>query len=374
MTITAPSCSSDAWRLRQAVRHFGPNWFAATMGTGVVALILGHFTALPPLYQAGRALWLVNMLLFALFTALYAAHWVLHRETARGIARHPVMSMALGTIPMGLATIGNGFVLFGPDLLGPAAIAIARGIWWLDGLLALGCGLGVPFLMMTRQTHSHAQMTGVWLLPLVAAEVAAVSGLLLASHLPVADQSGVLLTSLVLWACSVPLALGLVAVLLLRLIVHGLPPVGVAASCWLALGPVGTGALGMVLFSQVAPGALAGGALAPLAPAMAGASLLLGTLLWGYGLWWVGLATLISARYCAGPVPFNLGWWAYVFPLGVFTLATLALAESWGNATLEQIGLVLVVVLLLSWLTVALRSIAGAWTGSLLAPPVAVAN
>ncbi|MGV8853792.1 MAG: TDT family transporter [Devosia sp.] len=369
MTFIATSQSSFPrfQLLSHAARQFTPNWFAATMGTGVLALILGHFGSVPALYQCGQLLWVFNALLFALFSALYVAHWLLHLETARSIAGHPVLSMALGTIPMGLATIGNGFVLFGPDLLGPAAIGIAHGIWWLDGALSLTCGLGVPFLMMTRQTHSPAEMTGVWLLPLVAAEVAAVSGLLLAAHLPVADQAGVLLTSLVLWACSVPLALGLVVVLMVRMIVHGLPPARVAASCWLALGPIATGALGMVLFSQAAPGALADGALAPLAPALAGASLLLGTLLWGYGLWWVGLASLISAHYFAAPVPFNLGWWAYVFPLGVFTLATMALGDSWGNDTLGKLGLALVVMLVCSWLTVAVRTIAGTWRSALLA-------
>ena len=85
---------------------------------------------------------------------------------------------------------------------------------------------------------------------------------------------------------------------------------------------------------------------------------LLGTVLWGYGLWWVGLASLISLRYFTAPVPFNPGWWAYVFPLGVFTLATMALAEIWGSSALHILSITLVVALCLIWLTVALRSIA----------------
>lgn len=341
-----------------AARRFEPNWFAATMGTGVVALILGHFVSVPLLYQAGQTLWVLNALMFIVFCGLYGMRWALAFEEARTIAAHPVMSMALGTIPMGLATITNGFLLFGVGLLGPVAIEIAHGLWWLDSALSVACGLGVPFLMFTRQTHSPQQMTGAWLLPLVAAEVAAVSGILLAAHLPLAEQSGVLLASLALWACSVPLALGLVAVLVVRMIIHSLPPASVAPSCWLALGPIGTGALGMVLFGQIAPTALANTELAPLAGAIAGTCLLLGTVLWGYGLWWVGLASLISLRYFTAPVPFNPGWWAYVFPLGVFTLATMALAEIWSSSALHILSITLVVALCLIWLTVALRSIA----------------
>ena len=347
-----------------AIRHFAPNWFAATMGTGVVALVLGHFDQVPALYQAGRLLWGLNIGLFALFSVLYALHWLLHAEQARRIASHTVLSMALGTIPMGLATIANGFVLFGPALLGPAAIDIAHGLWLLDCGLAIAAGLGVPLLMFTRQSHSPAQMTGVWLLPLVAAEVAAVSGLQLVTHLPQAEQGGVLLASLALWACSVPLALGLVVVLVVRMIVHSLPPASMAPSCWLALGPIATGALGMALFSQVVPGALANTALAPLAQPMAGAGLLLATLLWGYGLWWVGLASLISARYFTASVPFNLGWWAYVFPLGVFTLATWALADIWDSGILLGLGLVLGIVVVVTWMIVALRSIGSVWHGN----------
>ncbi len=46
--------------------------------------------------------------------------------------------------------------------------------------MALGFGVLIPYLMFTRQDHSIDQMTAVWLLPVVAAEVAAASGGLLA--------------------------------------------------------------------------------------------------------------------------------------------------------------------------------------------------
>ena len=357
-----------------AIRQIAPNWFAATMGTGVVSLVLGRFADIPLLYGLAQTLWLANILLFALLGALYAAQWLFHFDQARQIAEHPVLSMGLGTIPMGLATIGNGFLLFGPALLGPRSVEIAQLIWWVDCGLALACGLGVPFLMFTRQTHSYEQMTGLWLLPIVAAEVAAVSGLLLAGHLPPADQPGVLLASLVLWSCSVPLALGLVVVLVVRMIVHSLPPASLAPTCWLALGPIGTGALGMALVSQLAPTALAGTALAPLAPALAGACLLLATLLWGYGLWWVGLASLITARYFTAAVPFNPGWWGYVFPLGVFTLSTLVLAGIWNSVALQALGIGLVVTLCCIWMVVALRTLSSVWRSSMTAMSVSRFN
>lgn len=351
------------------VRLFTPNWFAVSMGTGVVALALGQFETIPLLFAIGRDLWLFNIGLFALFALLYGARWLLHFEGAKRVFSHSAMSMSLGCIPMALATIINGMVLFGVPTFGEGVIALAYGLWWLDAAMALVCGIAVPFMMFTRQTHSHTNMTGIWLLPIVAAEVAAASGATLLPHLPHADQLGVLLLSYGLWAASVPLALGLLVALILRMIVHKLPPADMAASSWLALGPIATGALGMLLMAQCAPDILAAHGMADYAQAIGGASLLFAVLLWGYGVWWLGLACLITARYFRGEVPFNLGWWAYTFPLGVYALTTLKLAAIVPFPPLGVFGVLLVIALVAIWLVVALRTAVGAWRGALFAAP-----
>lgn len=53
-----------------------------------------------------------------------------------------------------------------------------------------------------------------------------------------------------------------------------------------------------------------------------------GLVLWGFGLWWLALATAITLRYFHAGVPFNLGWWGYIFPLGVYTVATFRLGTA----------------------------------------------
>src|ERR1700758_187907 len=95
---------------REVVRHFTPNWFTATMGTGILALALNQFPlAVPGLKGLGEGLWLVNIGAFVLFSLLYSARWVFFFHGAKRIFQHGVMSMFFGAIPMGLATIINGF-------------------------------------------------------------------------------------------------------------------------------------------------------------------------------------------------------------------------------------------------------------------------
>ena len=116
--------------LREIVRQFTPNWFTVTMGTGILALALNQapFTT-PALHRVAEALWFGNIGLFAVFTALYAARWMLFPREARRIFGHSVMSMFFGAIPMGLATIINGFLAFGIARWGAMAVAVATALW-----------------------------------------------------------------------------------------------------------------------------------------------------------------------------------------------------------------------------------------------------
>jgi C4-dicarboxylate transporter/malic acid transport protein len=354
------------WRLR----NFTPNWFAVTMGTGGLALALNQFPLeIPGLHAIARALWLANIGLFTLFAVVYAARWLLYFDEAKRIFRHPVMSMFFGTIPMGLATIINGFLAFGIPLWGAAAISIATTLWWIDVVLAVACGTLIPFLMFTRQDHSLDRMTAVWLLPIVASEVAAASGGLLVPHLASGDAFTVEILSYALWAYSVLPALGILVLLLLRLVLHRLPPSDMAASGWLALGPLGTGALALVVLGENAPAVFAAHGLATVGDVAFGAGILGAIALWGYGAWWLILAVLKTAQYVRQEMPFNLGWWALTFPVAVYALATLALARTTGFGFFTVVGGVLVAALALAWLLVAARTARGAWQGRLFVSP-----
>ncbi len=356
---------------REVIRQFTPNWFAATMGTGVLALALAQLPlAIPGLRAVAEGLWLFNILLFSLFTAAYAARWILFFDEARRIFGHSTVSMFFGTIPMGLATIINGFLLFGLPRWGDGVIQLVEVLWWIDVAMSLACGVLIPYMMFTRQEHSIDQMTAVWLLPVVAAEVAAASGGLLAPHLTDAHgQLIVLTTSYVLWAFSLPVAFSILTILLLRMALHKLPHENMAASSWLALGPIGTGALGMLLLGGEAPAIFAANGLPGVGEIASGLGLVAGITLWGFGLWWMLMALLITVRYLRDGIPFNLGWWGFTFPLGVYSLATLKLASILNLTFFSVFGTALVILLAAMWLIVGKRTVQGAWRGELFVSP-----
>lgn len=352
---------------REVIRQFTPNWFAVVMGTGVLSAALLQF---PAFSIVAEGLWYLAIVLFIMFALLYSARWILFFKEASNIFEHSTISMFLGTIPMAIAVIINGMLIFGIQRWGNSVIVYAELLWWFDVLVSILCGVGIPFLMFTYQKHSINQMTALWLLPVVAAEVVAATGGLLAPHLIDANaQLIVLVSSYILWAFSVPIACSFLVILLLRMALHKLPHENMAASSWLTLGPISTGALGLLTIGAAAPSIFTMHGMENLGSIAAGIGILFATILWGFGLWWMLLALLITQRYFRSHVPFNLGWWGYTFPLGVYTLVTFRLGAVWKMTFFNIFGSVLLVALALMWLIVALRTAHGAYHGTLFVSP-----
>ena len=353
------------------IRQFTPNWFTVSMGTGVVALIVSEFPMFKALtWPLGTGLWYFNILLFILFSVLYGLRWAFYPHEAKQIFLHPSMSLFLGTIPMAMATILNGFLKYGQPIYGDTAIQIAQTLWYADVVLALLVAWAVPFAMYRHQEHALQQMTAVWLLPIVACEVAASSGGLLLGHLAADTHTvAILLGSYVLWGVSVLPAFAILTILMLRLVLHKLPEKELAVSSWLALGPIGTAALALLVLGHQAPMLMASLGLAQLGQFFQQAGILTSLILLGFGLWWLGIAVLTTLHHAKQNLPFNLGWWGLTFPLGVYTLAILNLAQQLNLAFLYAVGYAFAAILMLLWSLVATKTAQGFYQGHLFFSP-----
>ena len=353
------------------IRQFTPNWFTVSMGTGVVALIVSEFPMLKAFtWQLGTGLWYFNILLFVLFSVLYGLRWAFYPHEAKQIFQHPSMSLFLGTIPMALATILNGFLKYGQPIYGDTAVQIAQALWYANIVLALLVAWAVPFAMYRHQEHALQQMTAVWLLPIVACEVAASSGGLLLGHLAADTHAvAILLGCYVLWGVSVLPAFAILTILMLRLVLHKLPEKELAVSSWLALGPIGTAALALLVLGHQAPTLMASLGLAQLGQLFQHAGILASLILLGFGLWWLGIALLTTLHHAKQDLPFNLGWWGLTFPLGVYTLAILTLAQQLNLAFLYAVGYAFAAILMLLWSLVATKTAHGFYQGYLFFSP-----
>ncbi len=213
-------------------------------------------------------------------------------------------------------------------------------------------------------------MTAIWLLPIVACEVAANSGGVLIQYLAISQQTvAILIASYGLWGISVLPAFAILTILMLRLALHQLPSKDMAISSWLALGPIGTGALALLSLGSQAPRILTFIGQKDLGIFLQYAGTASSLILLGFGLWWLGLAVLTTLKYIKRGLPFNLGWWGLTFPLGVFTLAIYTLGQQLQLAILHNIASSLTYILIILWVVVATKTVQGFYRGNLLFSP-----
>ncbi|KAK6416294.1 Plasma membrane sulfite pump involved in sulfite metabolism [Oleoguttula sp. CCFEE 5521] len=279
--------------------------------------------------------------------------------------------MFIGTFPMGLATIVNMVVFVCVPAWGEWAATFAWVLWIIDAVVSISICLFLPFAIMNfhRGTQLNT-MTAAWLLPIVSTIVAAASGGIVAEVLPNQQHAPWSLgESYIFCGTGIPLAMSVLVIYFQRLTIHKLPPPEVIVSCFLPLGPLGQGAFGIMQLGKVAKKILP--ITNTLEVAIAGEVLytlgwVIGLIMWGYGLVWMFFAISSISR---SKFPFNMGWWGFTFPLGVYTVATTTFGKEMPSRFFDVLGTMFSIIVTLLWLVVALLTLRDAASGKLFFAP-----
>lgn len=353
----APAAGSDVAPLAR-LRGFHPGWFGAVMGTAIVGVAAsanpGGVAALAgPARTLGQVMAVLAAVLAVVLGAGYLGRFVRHRDAALADLRDPVAGALYGTLPGGILVLAAAAAAIGPTWFSPSAVRdLVAGLDWVGVPLAFVMSVVFAYLLFVRSELVPETVNGGWFIPPV---VNIVVPLVLVPLIPGASPEvarALLLASYAFFGMGFLLYLLVVTMLHHRLVLHPLPHAGLAPSLWIGLGPIGVGALALV--KMAGAGAAAFG---PVEPTVAMVSKLAATALWGFGIWWLAAAVLLLVHYLrSGPLPYGLGWWGFTFPLGAYTVATLALAHAWDLRGLDWAGAGLFVLLGLFWLLVAGRT------------------
>ncbi len=353
-----------------ALKHLGPNWFAAVMGTGIVA----NAAMTLPLQLAGQrgvalAVWVVAGLLLLGLLAATAGHWMIHPVQARGHLSHPVMSHFYGAPPMAMLTVGAGALLVGKDVLGERlAVDLDWVLWTAGTVTGLLSAFVVPFVMFTSHSNDADSTFGGWLMPIVPPMVSASTGALLVPYAaPGQVRETLLLGCYAMFGLSLIASLVVITLIWGRLAQHKVGAAAAVPTLWIVLGPLGqsitaAGVTG-VAAQSVLPEPYAGGA--------AALALFFGLATWGFAVLWLAIAAAITIRTARAHLPFSLTWWSFTFPVGTLVTGTSGLAARTHLDVLGVAAVALFVLLLAAWATVFTRTARGAVSGRLLLPATA---
>lgn len=359
-------------RPADALQHLGPNWFAAVMGTGIIA----NAAVTLPTQVAGQrtfalVVWLGAAVLLLVMLAATAAHWVRHPQQARSHVSHPVMSHFYGAPPMAMMTVGAGALLVGKDLVGGRAAVDLDWVLWSTGTVTgLLTAAVIPYLAFTRHTYQPESAFGGWLMPIVPPMVSASTGALLVPHAAAGQaRETLLLGCYAMFGLSLFASIIVITLIWARLVQHKVGAAAAVPTLWIVLGPLGQSVTAAGLMGNAAQTVLP----APYGGGAAALALFYGLATWGFAMLWFALATALTVRTLREHLPFNLTWWSFTFPVGTLVTGTSGLAARTHVALFAVAATALYVFLLLAWGTVLTRTTRGAVNGRLFLPAPAPA-
>ncbi len=346
------------------IKYLAPSWFAVIMGTGGLANILYLWRASFPSAE------LLGMILAAITGALYfvvlipwVARWLFYYDYVVRDLHNPVAVNFFVTMPVATTIFGTNIYIIWSKFLSPLLVYQLSFLVWVIAII------GVTFftfyttyrLMRVEQEPKPETMNFSWIMAPIANMAVLLIGnpvLTMTIDYHPAWAMSVLITNMALLGIGFFLFIFISAIIFVRLAQFPLPPAELTPSFGIFLSAIG---LAVSAIMDIAKNSAAMGLLAS-----TDLSYLLAAAIWGFGLWIVGIIFIICIhQFRRKGIPFSLGWWAFIFPLAAYTIASLKIANYFVTPLTSGYTLFLTVLLICLWLYTFGNTVKGAVSGNL---------
>ena len=328
-----------ASRAAAAVRDLHPGYFAFVMATGIIST--GTFLLGPS--------WLSQALLVAACAglAVLGAALVMRLGFFRSSMAVDIKAadrvFGFFTITAGLDVLGVRFMLAGHPLVTAVLAAVAAPVW-----LLLTYGVPASLLLIRVQGSVLSGVNGNWLLWIVATQSLSLAAAVLVPAWP--SQTALLApVSVGLWCTGLVLYLMVVTLILLRWLTVPMTPATLGPPYWILMGATAisvlAGARDLDIPSDV-----------PVIRATAGFIEGFTFALWAFGTWWIPLLVILGLwRHVRRhwPLTYEPTLWSVVFPLGMYSVATLTFGKDARIAFMEPLARFMIWVAVAAWALVA---------------------
>jgi tellurite resistance protein TehA-like permease len=321
------------------------------MATGIVSL----GSHLEGMRLLGRALFGLNLIFYPVLWLLLIVRIVRHRARVAADLGHHGRAVGFFTIVAATSVLGSQCLVVGGALRPAVALwAVAIGEWAL-----------LTYTIFTVLTVKPVKpplaegLNGGWLVAVVAAQSVAVLGAQIAPQLG-GGRAVAALFSLAMWLGGGMLYIWIIGLIFYRYTFFPMSPADLAPPYWINMGAAAISTLAGAYLALSAP---ASPLLTGLLPFIRGLTLMW----WATATWWIPMLISLGIWrhvFRKFPIRYDPLYWGAVFPLGMYTVATIRLAAAIDAPFLLEIPRVSIYVALVAWALAFIGLVSRVMTGA----------